>query len=350
VGNQFFGWHVTEPTFAIPAAACRRWLAADFTVAPLPGGLSGAAAWTVDHGGRRFVLKSCASAASREHVAWVHSFMRHVREAGVAAVPMVERSRDGDTLYADPGGALWELLEWKPGCPVSHPSAEQAVAAADVLARVHRAAAAWPACPRRIDHSPGVLHRVARARALLARPWATRLAAAGHSPLRDRFEQASEIVAAPVGQRAVARIAAWRSQPVALQPVLRDVWSDHVLFVGGEVTGIIDWHAAGMDTPATDLARLVGSWGGEVDMLRTFLDAYAAFRPLSVDEAALVGFLRDTGILLGLDNWLRWIVEESRQFADTRNVEDRVDALLVALPAAVERLAAGISTELGDGA
>lgn len=296
------------------------------------------------------MLKSFATAASREHARWVHAFMQQVREAGVAAVPTVERSRDGDTLYADPGGTLWELLEWKPGCPVSHPSAEQAVAAADVLARVHCAAAAWPACPRRIDHSPGVLHRVARARALLARPWATRLAAAGHSPLRERFERASEIFAGPVGQRAIARVAAWVSQPVALQPVLRDVWSDHLLFLGGEVTGIIDWHAAGIDTPATDLARLLGSWPDDAMLLRTVLDSYAAIRPLTGDEVTLVGFLRDTGILLGLDNWLRWIVEESRQFADTRKVEDRVDALLMALPAAVKRLAAGISAELGDGA
>lgn len=350
MGNQFFGWHVTEPTFAIPAAACRRWLAADFTVAPLTGGLSGAAAWTVDHGGRRFVLKSCASAASREHVAWVHAFMRHVREAGVAAVPMVEQSRDGDTMYADPGGTLWELLEWKPGCPVSQPSAEQAAAAADLLARVHRAAAAWPACPRRVDHSPGVLHRVARARALLARPWAMRLAAAADSPLRDRFEQASEIIAGPAGRRAIARVAAWASQPVAVQAVLRDVWSEHLLFRGGEVAGIIDWHAAGIDTPATDVARLLGSWPGDATLLRTVLDSYAAVRPLIGNEITLVRFLRDTGIVFGLDNWLRWIVEESRQFADTRKVEGRVDALLAALPAAVERLAAGDSGEVGGGA
>lgn len=350
MGNQFFGWYVIEPTFAIPAAACRRWFAADFTVAPLAGGFSGATAWTVDYSGRRFVLKSFATAASREHAQWVHAFMRQVRGAGVPEVPTAERTLDGDSLHADPGGTLWELLEWKPGCPVSHPSAEQAAAAAHALARAHRAAAAWPACPRRVDHSPGVLQRIARARILLARPWAMRLAAAGHSLLRERFERASEIVAAPVGQRAVARIAAWGSEPVALQPVLRDVWSDHILFVGGEVTGIIDWHAAGIDTPATDLARLLGSWAGEADLSRAFLDSYAAIRPLTGDEAALVGFLRDTGIVFGLDNWLRWIVEESRQFADTRKVEGRVDALLVALPAAVERLAAGISAELGDGA
>lgn len=341
---------MTETTFAIPVAACRAWFAADFTVAPLTGGFSDATAWMVDHGGRRFVLKSFATTASRAHAEWVHAFMRHVRAAGVPEVPTVERTRDGDSLHADPAGTLWELLEGKPGNAEAHPSAEQASAAADALARVHRAAAAWPACPRRVDHSPGVLHRVARARALLKRPWTTRLAAADHSPLHDRFLLASEIVAGPVGQRAVARVAAWQSRPVAVQPVLRDVWSEHILFVGSEVKGIIDWHAAGIDTPATDLGRLLGSWAGDDEMVRVVLDAYGAIQPITGEEVALVPFFRDTGIVFGLGNWFRWIVEENRQFADIGNVEQRLDALLAALPEAVQRLAAGFSAGLEDGA
>ena len=69
---------------------------------------------------------------------------------------------------------------------------------------------------------------------------------------------------------------------VPLQPCLRDVWHDHVLFQGDEVTGLIDPSAARTDTVAADISRLAGSliaddrraWGKA-------MDAYQAVRPLS---------------------------------------------------------------------
>jgi Ser/Thr protein kinase RdoA (MazF antagonist) len=331
-----------------PRAMCRRWCGTDVAATPLVGGLSGARAWAVDHDGHRFVLKSFATSAGREHAAWVHAFMRLVRAAGVLQVPMIVAAPDGETLQADEGGSLWELLQWMPGNATTKPSGRQAAAAADVLARAHRAAGAWPACPRRVGHSPGVLHRVARARALLARPWATRLDATYRGPLREQFERAIAIFAAVGGGQAVARVAEWESRAVVMQPVLRDIWSDHVLFVGEQVAGVIDWHAAGIDTPATDVARLVAGWAVDQETMRAFLDSYSAIRPLSGDEVSLVPFLRDTGILFGLDNWFRWIVEESRLFADIKKAEARVDFLLSALPGAVRNLVRSVSQGFCD--
>lgn len=269
--------------------------------------------------------------------------MLHVRTAGVLQVPMPLTAQDGATLQADEGGMLWELLQWMPGSATTKPSGRQAAAAADVLARVHRAAAAWPMCPRRVGHSPGVLLRVARARDLLTRPWAARLDARYRGPLREQFERAITLFAAADGRQAVSRVAEWESRLLVMQPVLRDVWSDHVLFVGEQVTGMVDWHTAGIDTPVTDVARLMGSWAVDHETMRVFLDSYSALCPLAGDELSLVPFLRDTGILFGLDNWFRWIVEESRSFADTRKVEARVEFLLSALPVAVRNLAKGTS-------
>ncbi len=331
-----------------PRAMCWRWYGTDVAATPLVGGLSGARAWAVDHDGHRFVLKSFATSASREHAAWVHALMRLVRSAGVLQVPMTVAAPDGETLQADEGGSLWELLQWMPGNATTKPSGRQAAAAADVLARAHQAAAAWTACPRRVGHSPGVLHRVARARDLLARPWATRLDATYRGPFREQFERAITIFAAVGGGQAVARVAEWESRSVVMQPVLRDVWSDHVLFVGDQVAGVIDWHAAGIDTPATDVARLVGGWAVDQETMKAFVDSYSAIRPLSGDEVSLVPFLRDTGILFGLDNWFRWIVEESRLFADINKATARVDFLLSALPGAVRNLARSVSQGFCD--
>lgn len=333
---------MADVSSGFPAALWRHWRRGVAEATPLGGGLSGAATWAVDHQGRRFVLKKFAASARYERAAWVHAFMRHVRAEGVPEVPALETAADGATLQADEAGTLWELMEWKPGHATAQPTPRQVAAAALILARVHRAAATWPACPSRVDHSPGVVHRVTRARDLHARPWPTRIDASFRGPFRDRFDRGIAIWAECGGRQAVARVAAWESRPVAVQPVLRDVWSDHMLFRGDQVTGIIDWHAAGVDTPATDLARLAGSWPGESATLRTFLDSYSAVRPFATEEAALVPFLRDTGILFGFDNWFRWIVEEHRQFADTNHVGKRIDALLAALPNAVHRLASGI--------
>ena len=53
--------------------------------------------------------------------------------------------------------------------------------------------------------------------------------------------------------RAAARITA------PLQVCHGDLWHDHVLFSGEEVTGLIDFDAMKIDSRALDLARLLGS-------------------------------------------------------------------------------------------
>ena len=61
------------------------------------------------------------------------------------------------------------------------------------------------------------------------------------------------------GPQLLSELKSAAEKPVATHPVLRDVWSDHVLFEGARVTGIIDYGALRMDEPAADLARLLGS-------------------------------------------------------------------------------------------
>ena len=133
--------------------------------------------------------------------------------------------------------------------------------------------------------------------------------------------------------------------------MLRDVWADHVIFAPGSaarVAGIVDLHAAGIDTPATDVARLAGSWRPprrphKVDPAAAWPEAVAAYeavRPLSAAERAVVPFLDAAGVICGLDNWFRWTLEEGRSFPDEAAALARIDRLLDRLPAAVGWLAA----------
>lgn len=339
---------------------CRRWCGtAPVSVAPLGvQGFSGSQVYVVDlpDSPSRFVLKCFHAAASREHAAFVHQLVRHVRGEGVTQVPEVIRALDGDTVVTDAEGRLWELSRFMPGVAVPCPTHAQTATAATALARLHLAAASLPGHLPRMHISPGVERRIERSRQLLAQPWtasrdawsrAARLwmPADVSTALDARVAAAIEIFAASDGIAFLARVATLRPNGCLLQPVLRDVWCDHVLFADradDAVTAIIDLHAAGIDTPATDLARLAGSWDllpedDRRSLMERWPEAVAAYdrvRPLSRDEAALIPFLHATGVVFGIDNWFRWTCEEHREFPDTQKMLDRIDRLLASLPGA----------------
>lgn len=334
---------MTEPAHAPAEQLCRWWFpAGGAAAAPLAaGGASGAETWLIRHAGRAFVLKNFVGPGGRRHAAWVHALMRHVRDAGVRQVPAVMAAPDGATLQAGADGRLWELLERMPGAATGAPTPAQVAAAAESLARVHVAAALLPGESPRRDHSPGLRHRIERARDLLVRPWSARDASGAPPGLGARLARAAAIFGAAGGAEAMARLAASQFHSLALQPVLRDVWSDHVLFADGAVTGLIDWHAAGIDTPATDIARLLGSWPDEPLLERSFFDAYRSVRHLEIEELELIPVLQSAGVVFGIDNWFRWMIEERRSFADREKVMHRIDVLLAALPGALQKLRGG---------
>ena len=74
-------------------------------------------------------------------------------------------------------------------------------------------------------------------------------------------------------------------------------------------TGIIDFGAMDIDTPATDVARLLGSLVGDDETgWRTGLSAYSENRPLSADGTRAAKALDASSAILAGCNWIRWIV------------------------------------------
>jgi len=333
------------------AAGC--WQADPARLEPLPAGFSGSPAFRVEWpAGRTCVLKGFAAGTSLERATWVHALTGHLRAAGISEVPAVLPLPDGTTVLAEPAGWLWELTRFVSGASLSEPTPAQLAAALRLVARVHAAAATLPGHAPSHGPSRGLVTRVERARQLLARPWTELQTAAADSAtelgtrLRPRLLAASECFAAAGGERAVAALAGWHPPPLTCQVVLRDVSCDHVLFPAAgrdEVAGLIDLHAAGWDTPATDLGRLLGSWlPHEPEVSPAWwtgaLAAIAQERALEPQAAALVPLLAGSGILFGLDNWFRWVLVEGRSFADGARVAARVDGLLARLPAALAML------------
>jgi Ser/Thr protein kinase RdoA (MazF antagonist) len=324
-------------------------------------GFSGSQVYAVELPGTagRLVLKSFPTAASCDQARFVHRLVQHLRAEGISQVPEVMSTLDNDTVVADAAGMLWELARFMPGVAVPSPTVPQTVAAATALAQLHIAASRLAGHPPREDVSPGLCRRITQAEQLLAMPWRARRMALSTvtgqrlpigftGELIGRFDSAVSIFADCGGEECVSWVAGLRPTRCMVQPVVRDIWCDHVLFAEAcrdEVTAIIDLHAAGIDTPATDLSRLMGSWkppdGREglplLDRWPEALAAYDQVRPLSPVEYSLIPLLHATAVVFGLDNWFRWTLEEQREFPETRSVLARIDRLLKELEGELAR-------------
>jgi Ser/Thr protein kinase RdoA (MazF antagonist) len=95
------------------------------------------------------------------------------------------------------------------------------------------------------------------------------------------------------------------------------------------VTGLVDYGGVKTDHIAVDLARLLGSMVEDrFDLRAAALQAYARVRPLSLEEEELVSVLDDTGTLVGLITWLKWLYFEGRQLEDRTAAARRLQALV----------------------
>lgn len=318
-------------------------------VRPVAGGFSGANVYRVSGEAGEFCLRGWPpEALPPARIAGLHRLLRWIHERDVAPVPVPVAASAGETVIRV-GDRLWQLEPWMPGEADFHrqPTAERLRAATRSLAAWHRAAATFEARPderpwfaRSHGGSPAVAERLE-----LLRQWRegkleslrTALRGAGDDELpavaRDMvrdFDRAADDVAGQL--RAVGRVA------VPLQPCLRDVWHDHVLFTGDAVTGLIDAAACRTESVAADLARLLGSLvADDWPAWQVALDEYQRHRPLALDELALVPVLDRSGVLLSGLTWL------DRLFLQHRRCEPLAPILqrLHALAARLRRLAAG---------
>lgn len=306
----------------------------------------------VPPGGAPFILKSFPEAIGAARARWVQRLVAHLRSEGCMVVPEVIATRDRVGLVEDEAGRLWEVMRSMPGEPVPAPSVAQARAAARCLAEIHVAAARMPGEAMREGVPAAFSRRHTQARDLLASPWRDVLAAKNRpaapvaARLGGRFAACVEAFESCGAERLLAAWVGMDTPRVPLQPCLRDVWHEHVFFATREsdtVTAVIDLHAAAIDTPATDLARLLGSWIPPADRAtrplsercREAIAAYEDVRELEPTERRLVPLLHATGVVLGLDHWLRWTWADGRLFADLDRACSRIDALLAELPVAV---------------
>jgi Ser/Thr protein kinase RdoA (MazF antagonist) len=131
-----------------------------------------------------------------------------------------------------------------------------------------------------------------------------KLALAPASTFRELSERV--LLAAPALAPPIARrLESVRTTPFRLQPCLRDIWHDHVLFEGDIVRGLIDPAACRTENVATDLARLLGSLiADDRSMWGDAVEAYRRVAHLSGAEFDLCRTLDQSGVLLSALSWL----------------------------------------------
>lgn len=283
-------------------------------------GFSGAAIWQVQTADGRYCLRRWPDdGLPPVRIRALHHWIRDLAQRGIDVVPVPLTADDGSTLVWQ-DAAWWQLEPWMPGRAdfSTAPTDTRLRRIMHVVAEIHLASAQhtthrdgqdWFAGPE-LAPSPNGQERLR-----LLRRWDTARTSALMQKLSRLPDGELTTIAAEVlllyGQlrEGIAnQLDAPFSRAVPLQICLRDLWHDHVLMTGEDVTGIIDLSAARWDHVATDLARLLGSLLGDDPVRREqALDWYAERRPLSDEERQLVVHFDQSAVLLSGLLWVERI-------------------------------------------
>jgi Ser/Thr protein kinase RdoA (MazF antagonist) len=313
-------------------------------------GMSGAQFWRVESPAGSHVLRRWPNEhPTPERLRFIHGVLFYAAEHGISFLAIPIRTTMGESFVLF-DGHLWDLSPWMPGTAdyERSPNMQKLAAAMTALAKFHstvngfperglqQVAGAPPAISRRLSRLRELSHRGTNelADAITVDTWPPL------APLARRFLATIPAIL----PRATGQLASLSTLVLPVQPCLRDVWHDHVLFTGNEVTAVIDYGAMNIDTPATDVARLLGSLVGDDEAgWRTGVNAYSAIRPLSPNEEQAAKALDTSSTILAGCNWLRWIYIDGRQFDDQSQIVERFQRIVTRAEHAANPTAPGFA-------
>lgn len=231
--------------------------------------------------GARFILTMYEFRIDLADLPYFLSLLDHLAAKG-CPVPRTIHDREGALFLTRPGPANEDkalaLIEYLPGVSVSTPSPAQARSVGAELARLHLAAADFPA------------HR---ANGMGTSEWQRLAAACGPAGLAQIDPALAEIVASELPRL----VAAWPADlPAGV--IHADLFPDNVLMLGDRVTGLIDFYFACNDILAYDLAVTHVAWcfddadnSFRADVSAALMAGYESVRPLSAEERAALPLL-----------------------------------------------------------
>jgi homoserine kinase type II len=240
---------------------------------------------------------------------------------------------DSGATFIHHAGHLWELTNWLSGTADFHanPATPRLRSALHALATFHNFAAR---VQTQTGPAPAIADRLQQLQAL-DRGELIRLEHALAAPIHNDLDAGATHLLAALKQRLQRQVPlspVFATSQLSLQPAIRDVHHDHILFTGDSVTGLIDFGAMRIDTPLTDIARLVGSLVADDQNARTAaLNAYAELRPLAETDHQFINWLDQTGLILSALNWLRWLYVERRDMGPSDPIIHRISQITLRL-------------------
>ncbi len=298
------------------------------------GGFSGAQIWKIQSGNEYFALRQWpAPHPNRERLEWLHLVLRHTQANGLkfVAAPIRMPESNGGASFVFVEGHFWELARWMPGRAdfQSDPNDERLAAAMTGLARFHKSTAQ---VNLGFDKPSSIAMRIRHLNQLNSTLETFR----SHQDFSfgNSIFKLHQIVSLPKFEATANRVnrslASFAEQTLPVQPVIRDIWHDHLFFVGNELSGLVDFGAMQIDSIACDISRLLGSLIGADSARWEFaIDVYSKERPLMPIERSLFPLLDQSGVILGAINWLKWILIERRTFESKGDVERRIQSLII---------------------
>ena len=243
--------------------------------------------------GARFILTMYELRIEIADLPYFLSLLDHLA-AHDCPVPRTIHDRNGRLFRLRDGKAV-ALIEFLPGVSVSEPTAGQARAVGEALARMHLAVADFPG---------------ERANAMGVAEWQRLADACGPEGLRSIDPLLADLVA-----RELPVLAARWPDDLPRSVIHADLFPDNVLMLGNRVTGLIDFYFACNDLTAYDVAVTHAAWcfadeGRQfrADLSAALLEGYESLRPLSAPERAALPLLaRGAAMRFALSRAYDWL-------------------------------------------
>lgn len=303
-------------------------------------GFSGALIFRVRDGERTWSLRRWPpEGLTQPRLLNLHRFLGHLRASGVDVLAQPALAPNGGTLI-EHHALLWQLEPWLPGRADfhEHPSDQRLRSAMQVLAQMHRAAERYecpPAGRQWFSRHPAAPSPACRERLQIVRDWTASRCDQAQSQLQAKapaeFRRLAfgilrcfQSACGPVERELLAL----HEVPVPIHPCLRDIWHDHLLFTGEELTGVVDPSATRSENVASDLSRLLGSLlGDDRSRWKTALAIYDEVRLLSRDERRLITALDCSSVLLSGLTWIDRCLEGQLAEENLPRVLRRLEAI-----------------------
>ncbi len=323
---------ITNPQEESARAMLASWLneseLLELRITEITGGLSGARFWKIALREQLFCLrcdKSVQLAKSKE-LRKIYPLIEFVDRQGFSQVPLPRQTLAGETFVEMPG-SVWELARWLPGEAIKNPTHKQALAATKALAQFHIIAAQYERHPAAI--APGLKQRLEKFTELHAGLLA-KVSAAVKQTQPSELRTLAGLVLSQVESTLPEAINSVQAsqQIVPMQWCLCDCHLGNFLFVGDQVSGMLDFQTAGVGSVARDLARLLGSMTAQnAGLWRECLTVYQQLRQLSSEELPLVYTFHMSGTVGAAANWLRWRFLDDLPVADAATTQTRLSEL-----------------------